>query len=351
MMAARYSESRRMGLRTLILPATLVAVVTALAVPCRAAAITFNPGAGSTGPITGVTGFGYATSSVLALGLGSPGTPGSPNTTPFSVYYESVINATSGTPSTIGSNFSINGSNVNFTVIAGFQESISSFSTSGSLTFALTGSSNGPFSTSPTAPNFFEILANPVGNTLTPSGGTGANFGSGTVILTGHVVPTNFAGAFAVSLDSSGNPTIGAFNNATSNPPTAITTAQSLVGGGGTTLTVQVDSANAAFFPTAFSSLVFTTTNSLPFTAVAPLSGFYNGPNATPNITYPGTPNSGFNTGTINAVNGNSLMFQSVATSSFAIPEPSSIIPAVTAALGAPMFFMIRRRRTKKSVA
>jgi len=343
MMKARYSESSRMGRRTLILAATLVALITALALPCQAALITFNPG---TGPITGVTGFSYAPSSALALGLGSPGTPGSPNTTPFLVYYESVVNGTQGTTSTIGSNFSINGSANQFTVIAGFQEQISSFDTAGTLTFAL--NSTGGFSTSTTAPNFFEILANPVGTGVTTSGGNGANFGSGTPILTGHVIPANFGGSFNVTL-SGGTPTTQPFNG--SGTSTAITTSNTIVGGGGTQIMVQVDSANPAFFPIAPVQLLFSTTNSLPFASVAPLSGFYNGPNATPNITYPGTPNSGFNTGTTNGVDGNSTMFQTVATSSFLIPEPSSIVMAATAALGTPMFLLIRRRRSKKSVA
>jgi hypothetical protein len=327
-----------------------------LAVPSRATTITFNPGPGSTGPITGVSGFSYAPTSVLVSGINSPGTPGNPNTTPFQVYYESVINGTQGTNSTVGPNFNINGSTDQFTVIAGFTEHIVSFDSSGTLTFALNPT---------TGPNFFEILANPVGsgsnpvNGVNPSTGTGANFALGTPILTGTFIPANFGGSFSVSLQSNSTPTIASFNQsglATTIPSTTT----SLVGGGGTQLTVQVNSANATFFPTPPAELIFSTTNSLPFASVAPLTGFYNSSVSgipAPTLVYAtgGAPGT-FDPGAVNAggsTGANSLMFQSVATSSFAsaVPEPSSIIPAVTAAMGIPLFLCFRRRGSKKTAA
>jgi len=350
-MNACYSENGRTRLRALILPVTLAAALVALALPSRGSTITFNPTGGGTGSgaITGVSGFGYATSSALALGSGTP-TVGQT----FSLFYESVINATAGTTSNVGPNFSINGSANEFTVIAGFRETITSIAPDGTITFAL--ASPPTFSTGTANPNFFEILANPAG-TVNPSTGNGAGFGTGTVILSGHLIPDNFAGAFKLS---SATPT-GPFN--TSGLPTAITTPSTINGGGGTQLTVAVDSVNAGFFPTSPGSLIFTTTNSLPFAAVAPLSGFYSAPGSTPDITYPGTPPTGFNTGGptsgpnttgINGVNGNSTMFQTIANNSFsplAVPEPSSIIPALTAVTAIPMFLCFRRRRSSKTAA
>jgi len=126
--------SKGTGFRALIVrAASLAAVVAVLATPSRAATITFNPtgGGAGAGAITGVSGFGYATSSAIALGLSTP-TVGAT----FNVYYESVVNATQGTTSTIGSNFSINSSTSQFTVIAGFRETITNISPTGTITFA-----------------------------------------------------------------------------------------------------------------------------------------------------------------------------------------------------------------------
>ena len=187
---------------------------------------------------------------------------------------------------------------------------------------------------------------------MNPSTGTGANFGSGTVILQGFLVPQNFAGSFSVNLPA-GN--TGAFNS--SGLGTAISdTTNSITGGGGTSLTVQVlGTPNPSFFVNNPGQLTFTTTNSQGFTSVAPLSGFWNGSaSLVPNINWGlgATPPGGFDTGTTNGVNGNSLMFQSIATSSFnAIPEPSSLVLGATAALGIPMFLSIRRRYSKNPVA
>jgi hypothetical protein len=321
-------------------------IITALSLPSQASTITFNPmdnGAGA-GAITGVSGFSYAPTSVLAQGTSSPGTPNNPNTTPFQVYYESVVSGTQGTGSTVnGTTFSINGSSNQFTVIASFTEQIVAFSSSGSLTFGLVS----PPAQSST--NFFEILANPTSTGVNPNTGNGANFGSGTPILTGFFTGANFGGSFTLNLPSLTTPV--PFN--TSGLPTTIPTSTSVSGGGGTQLTVQVTSANSGYFPVAPTQLLFNTTNSLPFNSVAPLTGFYSGPNATPNVVYQagGTLPGTFDPGTSNAGGtGNSTMFQSVAQSSFAVvPEPSSLIMAATAALGIPMVLSLRRR-SKTSV-
>jgi len=319
--------------------ASLAAVVAVLVTPSGAGTITFNPtGAGAgAGAISGVSGFGYATSSALALGLPTPAVGAT-----FRVYYESVVNATSGTTSTIGANYSINGSASQFTVIAGFQEKITAIGADGTITLA---NASGPaFSTSPTTPNFFEILATPAG-TVNPSTGAGAGFGGGTVILRGHLAG-DLNGAFDLTQVSPGGaPVIGAFN--TSGLATTNSTTQSLQGGGGTQLTVKVDFADTNYFVSAPLELMFTTTNSLPFNNVAPLTGFYSAPGASPDINNPAQ----FNTGTTNGVNGTSLMFQTVANSSFTTPEPSSIIQVVTACTVVPMFLGFRRRRAMKKAA
>jgi len=323
------------GLRALILSAT-VAVVAGLAAPAEAASLTFNPfGNGNgAGAITGVAGFSYAPSSALAFGSTSP-TVGSS----FNLYAESVINGTTGTPSTIGSNFTINGSPTQFTAILGFREQIVS-NDGTTVKFALTSPNN--FSTSTATPNFFEIFANAPGS-ANPNTGNGTGFGAGTPILTGHLTQDAYAGNFTLS----STPTIGAFNT-TSLSQAPNTTTQSIIGTGSTQFTVAVDTFNPNFFPQNPVALLFSTTNSLPFGSVAPLSGFYSGNTSTPDINWAASPvGLQFNTGTVNGQTGQSTMFQTVATSNFAVPEPASMVQFATAAILLPSFLAFRRRSNK----
>jgi hypothetical protein len=334
-MNASYRATRGTGSRALILSATVAALVAALAAPSRAASITFNPfGTGSNAnAITGVAGFGYAPSSVLAFGSTSP-TVGSS----FNIYAESVINATTGTTSSIGANFTINGSPTQFTAVLGFRETIVS-NDGTTVKFALTSAP--AYSTSTATPNFFEIYANTPGS-ASPNSGDGSGFRAGTRILQGHLVQDSYAGNFTLS----SSPPIDTFNK--SSLATANTTAQTIVGTGSTQFTVAVDSFNSGFFVTNPVALLFSTTNSLPFGSVAPLTGFYSGNTTTPDINY-ASGSMPFNTGTINGVNGQSTMFQTVATSNFAVPvpEPASLVPAATAATLLPLFLAFRRRSSK----
>jgi len=327
--------TKRTGLRAFVLSAA-AAVVAALAAPAEAGVI-FNPGTGA----INIAGFGYAPASALALGSVSPAVGSS-----FNLYAESVINATTGTPSTIGANYSINGSANQFTAILGFREQIVS-NDGTTVKFALTSPSS--FSTSTATPNFFEILATPAG-TVNPSTGDGTGFGAGTVILRGHLTQDSYAGNFTLS----SSPSIDTFNKSTlSAGPN--TTASTIVGTGSTQFTVVVDSFNTTYFPTNPGSLLFSTTNSLPFASVAPLSGFHSGNSSTPDINWnasaPANSTTQFNTGTTNGVNGQSTMFQTVATSNFAVPEPASMIQVATAALLIPSFLAFRRRRANKTGA
>jgi hypothetical protein len=352
MMHATCFKTRRSGLRALLPPATLAVMVAALAVPSRAATVSFNPG---NGVQTGISGFGYAPTSVLATPLSSPSVGAT-----YNVYYESVINSTQGNSLPVGSGNNLNNSGNEFTVIAGFRETITGINlvpgggTGGAggsdaaiINFSL--ASPGALTNGTTTPNFFYIFANAPGS-ANPTTGNGAGFGVGTQVLSGFL-NTTFNGSFTENGAISGGgttftPLTTTFN--TSGQSTTNPTTTSVSGAGGTTLTVQVVSANSAFFPSAPSFLTFSTTNSLPFNlSSAPLTGFWSAPNGSggsPDIT-------GFSTGTINGENGTSLMFASTANSGFAVPEPSSIIPATTAAMGIPMFlYMLRRRFNKTGV-
>jgi hypothetical protein len=317
--------------------------------PAQAATITFNPSGTGTGAgaLTGVSGFNYATSSTLVSGTPTVGST-------IEVFYESVISGTMGNVAPVGPNFNLNNSGNQFTVIAGFQEKVTGINLipgggpggtdAAIVNFSL--ASPPTQMTGTTSPNFFFIFANAPGS-ANPSTGNGAGFGSGTQVLSGHLVSTNFAGSFS----EAGTITNGVFTPQTvpfnqSGLPTANTTPLSAVGGGGTQLTVAVNSVNAGFFPGTVEALTFSTTNSLPFASVAPLTGFFSGPGGTPDINYP----ANFNTGPVNgAPSGTALNFQSIATNGFIIPEPASIIPALTALTLIPSVFYLRRRFSRNT--
>jgi len=328
-------------------------MVAAVAVPSHAASVTFNPGNGN----VSISGFNYATSSALAT-IGAP-TAGST----YNVFYESVISGTQGTVVPVGANFNLNNSGNEFTVITGFRERITGItlipgggaggSDAALINFSLASPSTltnaGPGGTG--TPNFFYIFANAPGS-ANPTTGAGAGFGTGTQVLAGHLTD-GFNGSFSENGTITGSGATATFTPSstpfnTSGQPTAITTPNSVSGGGGTNLNIVVDSFNPAFFPNGVGFLTFQTTNSLPFNgSVAPLSGFYTGPSAAANILYP----ANFDTGTINGVNGNSLMFTTVASSGFAVPEPAAFVQAATAASLIPMFLCIRRFRSRKTAA
>jgi len=310
------------GPRAWIVPVLLAVLASTWALPVKAETITFNPTGGGTGAgaVSGISGFTYGSSSVLAFGLPTPSVGAT-----FPIYYESVLFGTQGTGVNVSSTHEINGSGNEFTVIAGFSERITNISPgpggSQTLTFAPVTS----------APSFFQMFANAPGS-ANSSTGDGSGFASGKLVLAGTLSPTSFNGAFTTVGQT------GAFNNSglnTTNP-----TPNTVIGGGGTALTFNVTFQDAGYFPTAIAALPFTTTNTLAFDAVAPLTGFYSKTGITSPDLVQGV---NFNTGTVNAVNGQSLMFQTVANNAFLVPEPSSIVPALTSAMALPSFLVFRR--------
>jgi hypothetical protein len=307
------------GLRAWIVPAMLAVLASTWALPAKADVITFDPtGGGGTGAVA-TSGFDYASSSVLAFGLSAPVVGAT-----YPVYYESRI---SGGPNlSVGADGNVNGSGNQFTVIAGFSETITAIT-------PVAGGALISFSPAAGGPNFFQMYANAPGS-ANPTTGDGSGFASGTLVLSGSISSSNFNGSFLTTggtapLNTSGQPTV---------IPSSTST---IIGGGGTSLTVNVTSQNANYFLTPLQALTFSTTNSLPFTASAPLTGFYS-------TTGLGSPDlvfgTNWNVGTVNGVNGQSLMFQSVANNGFvAVPEPGSIVPALTSAMALPSFLVFRR--------
>jgi hypothetical protein len=315
-------------LRAWIAPAALL-IVTALAVtPAEADTIMFQPD-GTAASAVSTSGFDYASSSVLAYGLSSPKVGAT-----YPVYYESRIGG--GNSLSVASDGNVNGSGNEFTVIAGFNETITAITPIAGIGDLISFSPAG-------GANFFQMYANTPGS-ANPTTGDGSGFASGTLVLSGSIGSTNFNGSFLT------NGKTGDLN--TSGQPTAIpSSTQTIIGGGGTSLTVNVGYQDAAYFPTMISALTFSTTNSLPFTASAPLTGFYSttGLGGVPDLVYGG---GGWDVGTTNGVNGQSLIFQSVANNGFVVvPEPSSIVSALTAVITLPLVGLYRRRRRSRSAA
>jgi hypothetical protein len=336
-MSVSDSKFRRTGLRALILPAaTLAAVVASLIAPARAATITFNPGNGA---INGIGSFAYTPGNVDASFVSGTSTPAVGNQ--YNIYYQSILSSANDANSVplagAGAGGNFNGSGNEFTVIAGFRETITggSVTPGGNLNFSVTAPN--AFSTS-TTPNFFEIFrANP--GSANPTAGTGF-FQTTAPILTGHVV-TPPSGAFGTG--NFGNIITTPVNlNGSGNPGSPLgDSAQTIQGNGSTQLLVAVDTFNTAFFPANPFFLTFSTSNFLPETHVIPTNKFSNG-NGDANVTA--------NPGSLNGLTGPDVVFESDSSNGF-VPEPSSIIQAATAATVIPMFLCFLRRRAKKLVA
>jgi hypothetical protein len=244
-----------------------------------------------------------------------------------------------------GANFGFNpggpaGTNFQFSVVAGFSETLTSqvFGNSGTgvpgqdkqvtTTLGLDSSAG--------ATNFFRIYANTPG-TANYANGTG--FGaSGTLILAGTILGTGFSSQFN---ELGSGTTLANFvaatdtfdKNAPANGDTTFQAMRSVIGNGSTNLTVQVNVSftDPNFFPDANNrpfQLAFQTTSSLPFGSIVPSQNFFNGA-----ATFAAVIGSGpvtAQTGT-NGQTGPDFMFQADASNSFAVPEPGSITMAVTA--------------------
>ena len=317
------------GWRVLIATAPLVAL---FGVSARAATITFNPGNGN---ITGIQNFNFLPASVDAQGgVSSP--------TGFNVFYQSQLNSASSATNQLagaGPGGDFNGSGNAFTVVAGFREAITP-PVGNTVNFSVISTPG--FRTGTADPNFFEIFrATPGSANFTT--GTGF-FQASTPILTAFVLPPS--GGFGTgSFSVSGNGPVP-FNQSGSPSPLDATTTLTNPGNGTTQLVAQVVSADPTFFPglnPSLTQLTFNTANSLPFFAVTPTNLFSDGT---------GSGNVTANPGSLNQVSGPDIVFQSTAVNGFSVvPEPSSIIPALTAATMIPSFLYLRFRRSRKTDA
>lgn len=300
------------------------AVTLAVSASAHADLISFDPtGGGAINPITAT--FDWVPGSALAANVNTA--TGILAGTNFTTYYQAnlgtTLNSANGTIFTNGGS----GSQY-FTAVAAFGETVN--------LCAGAPCSLAQFAFNATTPNFFKIFAT---NTLGIDA-SGAGFGTGTAILTAHVIGTGFSSNFGVSsftpvqLDQSPE-------NIDKWP--GITTVQ---GSGGSKLQVQVDSVLAGYFPDLLAGSILTlgffdTNQNTPFTHVDPSHCLYNGVVCGENSDV-GT----FNGAPISAGGGADVIFEADGSTSFVrtIPEPGSLALVGLALFGAAA--VGRRRRS-----
>jgi hypothetical protein len=290
-----------------------------LGTSARADVINFNPG-GTGAPGVAIKSFDEAVGNAVAVSA-APQAPG----TPFELFYQAVI--TSYTDAN-GNVVSLTGGNTQFTIVAGFQEQITSIGPGPNFTFAFVPGGN----------NYLEIYANTTGSNLA-NNSTGTGFNTGTLILSGKIFSNDPSiGNFQVN-----SPTPVKFDQFDNPTPPVFANTLTTVGGGQTTISAQVTSVDSNYFisPPQIFALNFRTSNGDPFTDVSPSQAFVQGPGG-PGVLY--VPNLG----AINGVSGPDVQFQADASNSFTVaPEPTGMtllgIGLATTFLGGAT---LRRKRT-----
>jgi hypothetical protein len=270
-----------------------------LASSARADVINFNPN-GTGAPGLAIKSFDEAVGNAVAVAA-VPQAVG----TPFELFYQATI--TSFTDS--NGNLVLPPAGSQFTIVAGFQEKITSIGPGPNFTFAFVPGGN----------NYLEIYANTTGLNLA-NNSLGTGFNTGTLILSGKIFSNDPSiGNFQVN-----SPTPVKFDQFDNPTPAKFLNTQTTVGGGQTTISASVTSVNSNYFitPPQIISLNFTTTNGDPFRDVAPSQAFVQAAGG-PGVLY--NPNIGGPNGT-NGITGPDVQFQADATNNFTVaPEPTGL--------------------------
>ena len=276
---------------------TLIALALMWTAPAVASAsqITFDTNGALAGGQIQITAFDPVPGNALAVGANAASAVGDV----FGLRYQANLGVTTlnGAPNYL------NGSNgIFYTFVAGFDEKVIS-------------NSGGPnpflqFGFSPTGANFVYMYA----NAALASDLTGLGFTTGTQILKGHVLGTSFTSSFnvlataPVALDQSG----------VNNYPGVNT----ITGSGASSITVQIDSFDPAFFPDLIAGASFLVANTSqvdPYSQTDPSNAFSS--NGIANGDQPGVPG----VGPLNGF-GPNTMFQADANMAIRVPEPMSLL-------------------------
>jgi len=280
-----------------------VAVATAWAVPASADTILFNPAGTGAGTALSINTLDQNVGNGLAVGITTQVQPAQ-----FTFLYQANLNSANVVS---GPNFANGTSGEFFTFTAAFTETVTGvFLTSTGLEL--------DFGLNPAGTNNFTMYAsNAAGNDL-----AGTGFNTGTAILSGQAVTTDFGDNFTFTCSNhtsiatcQNSLTTQQLDQSGNNDWPGIT---SNVGNGFANIDVHVTSFNSGYFPsfnlaTIFALALTNTTEHLPYNQVDP-SRLFNG--------------SPSNVGTVNGTSGPNTLLQADASTSFQltpVPEPATL--------------------------
>lgn len=293
--------------------------------PVSADTISFDPDGGGALAARDIDSLDWAPGNAVGVGV----TAASPQDTTFQLFYQANLAVALDSNGQVAyvNNTGAAGTQDAFTLVLGFQETISS------TTFNPgTNTGNLQFAFAPGGANFFQIYANDViGSNL-----SGACFVCGTLVMSGSILPDGFVSNFSALATPPTTPLDGAGG---SNNYPGVTT---IAGTGSVTLTGSVASYDTAYFNgLGNSTIVFAFANAntnLPFLQADPSACFF-ATTSTGGLN-PACGGTGGQTGVapfvgvgqvdpVNGVSGPNIMFQADGNASFttaAIPEPSALL-------------------------
>lgn len=324
-MMLRAIKSQR-WIRGLVMASVATLGLAAFATPARAGdVVLFNPtGAGTAaGSVLNVSSFQYLAGNALAINGGNVAVGDT-----ITLVYQAILGTINtaggngaGTADSNTGNIIDNGvtTNVQVVIEATFRETVTSIAP------GAPGTTVASFSFTPGAPNSVNLYAQSAiaSNSATLNDGTGKGFTGNaparTTILTGTITGQNFTSSFAADNASFANPVQLDQHAGGTNTAPAINT---ITGSGNTSLTVNVTSVAAGYFPSppTILQLNFNTISSgVPFRAVEPEG-----------VMWDGTVNTTANLGPVNGL-GENFLLQSQANNDFTafVPEPGTVVMAL----------------------